>query len=666
MDNQQPGLVQRIVELFLKGNLSVMLIALSLTAGTAALLVTPREEDPQIVVPLADVIVQAPGNSAREVERHIATRLEKLLYQIDGVEYVYSMSQTDRAVITVRFYVGEDREDSLVLLHNKLSMNQDAIPPGVSAWVVKPVEIDDVPITMVTLYAQDPRYGDAELRRIAEELQTHLQRVKNTGQTYIVGGRAMQLRVEIDAERLAGRGLTFAQVSRALRAADVTASADAIDELDENIQVDVGVTLKTTDQVRRVVVGVDGGRPIYLEDIAKITRLPEEPTSYTRFGWGPAHEIEQATTGSASRTKPDPGGAQVPAVTVAVAKRKGSNAVWVSRAVQAEVARLAPTLLPDGVGYTVTRDYGQTANDKVNELVEELALAVVIVVALVMLTLGWREAAIITAAVPITFALTLLVNYLAGYTINRVTLFALILSLGLVVDDPIVDVENIYRHFKMKLRKPIDAVIEAVNEVRPPIIYATLAVIISFLPMFYITGMMGPYMRPMAFNVPLSMLMSMVVAFTVTPWISYHVLKGEVDKVKNEKPFVLHESLTYRLYEKLMRPVLDRRLWAWGALGVTGLLFVLACLIAATGRVPLKMLPYDNKNELQIVVDMPEGTTLERTDAVTRSLASMLQTVNEVTNVTTYAGVASPRTSTGWSGTTTCAVARTSGRSALT
>jgi multidrug efflux pump subunit AcrB len=617
-------MIQRIVELFLKSNLSVIVIVLSLLCGALALLVTPREEEPQIVVPLADVFIEVPGATAREVERQVTTRLEKLLYQIDGVEYVYSMSMPGRAVVTVRFHVGEDREESLVKLQTKIAMHADAVPPSVSGWVVKPVEIDDVPIVNVALSSD--RWSDVELRRIAEELAASLQAVRNTGPITIVGGRPHQVRVELDAERLAGRGLALSDIERALRGANVTLPAGAIPRLDSVTQVEAGVVLRTAGEVEALVIGVESERPIYLRDVAEVSLAPAEVSTYTHLGLGAA--------GGGP-------GAMQPAVTVAVAKKKGANAVWVSRAVQAEVERLAPILLPDEVNVRITRDYGRTANDKVNELVEALAVAIVIVIGLIALTLGWREGFIVATAVPITFSLTLLVNLLAGYTINRVTLFALILALGLVVDDPIVDVENIHRHFSMRREGPLQAVLRAVNEVRPPIILATLAVIVSFVPMFFITGMMGPYMRPMALNVPLAMLMSLVVAFTITPWMCLHMLKGGPGS-GTDAPFELRRSRLYRVYAALVEPLLDRRRAAWAVIAGTVLLFLAAGVLAATGLVPLKMLPFDNKNELQIVVDMPEGSTLQRTAAVTEALAGHLLSVNEVVDVMTFVGTASP------------------------
>ncbi|MCC6580036.1 MAG: efflux RND transporter permease subunit [Phycisphaeraceae bacterium] len=630
----QHHLMQRIVETFLQGNLSAMLIVLSLIAGAVALWTTPREEEPQIVVPLADVMVSVPGASAREVERQVATRLEKLLYQIDGVEYVYSMSRPNAAIVTVRFFVGENREQSLIKLYNKIMMNQDAVPPTVAGWVVKPVEIDDVPIVGITL--SSGTYSDAELRRIAEELDIRLQSVPNTGRTQVIGGRPRQVRVMLDPEKMSSRGLGMDAIERALRGANVMMPAGTYPRQDREFVVDAGKALVRPDEVANLVVAVDPEMhsPIYLKDIATVGDAPAEADSHVGFYVG-ADAPRQA------------------AVTLAVAKKRGSNAVWVSRDIQAKLRELAPVLLPSGVDYTVTRDYGKTANDKVNDLVEGLAVAIVIVVALLALAMGWREAMVVAAAVPVTFALTLIINELAGYSINRVTLFALTLALGLVVDDPIVDVENIHRHLRMGKRKALDAVLEAVNEVRPPIILATLAVIVSFVPMFFITGMMGPYMRPMALNVPLAMLMSMVVAFTITPWMSWVALKGQHAKGKpqsdasgdtsgGDEAAMTRGTWLYKFYAAVASPFLARRKLAWTLMLVTCGLFVLSCLLVATRRVPLKMLPFDNKNEFQVVVDMPEGTTLERTAAVTDALAQHLRRQSEVTHVTTYVGLSSP------------------------
>jgi len=631
----------RIVEAFLEGNLSVLLILISLIAGSVALLVTPREEDPQIVVPIADVLVNMPGASAREVERQVATRLEKLLYQIDGVEYVYSTSFPSQAIVTVRFYVGEDRERSWVKLHNKIQANVDQVPPGVTGWVIKPVEIDDVPIVNLTLYSD--RYDDYALRRMAEELEIRLQGVKNAGRTYINGGRPRQVRVRLSPQLMASRGVSIQDMQRAIQGANVTLPAGNLVDNNEETRLDAGRFLASSSQVANLVVGVQDGRPVYLQEVASIEDGPAEPETYTSIAFGarayssmdPAAMQNGALRNGIQRFQ------NYPAVTVAVAKRKGTNAVWVSEEILKEAERFAREVLPEGVHLRTTRDYGRTADEKVNDLVEALLVAIAIVVILLAYTLGWREGIIIALAVPVTFSFTLLINLLLGYTINRVTLFAMILSLGLVVDDPIVDVENIHRHFSMRKEPPKPAVVRAVNEVRPPIILATLAVIISFVPMFFITGMMGPYMAPMALNVPVAMLMSLLVAFTITPWLSLHMLKGEYNR-PHEKPFSLEETPLFKVYSRIMTPLIDSRRLRWGILGLMVVLLGFAVWLVVSHRVPLKMLPFDNKNELQVVVDMPEGTTLETTDAVTNALADYLVRIPEVTDVSTYVGTSSP------------------------
>lgn len=624
------GVVSRIVEAFLHGNLSILLILIMLAGGAAALILTPREEEPQIVVPLADVFVRMPGASAEEVEQQVSSKLERLLYQIDGVEYVYSMSRPGEAVVTVRFHVGENREASLVKLHNKIMMHSDSVPPGVTGWVVKPVEIDDVPLVNVTLWSKSS--DDFALRRVAEQVELALQGVPNTARTEVVGGRRRQFRVTLDPERMASRQVTPLDVDRVLRGANVSLQAGNLRGGSREIAVESGPFVQSAKELETLVLGVFAGKPVYLREVAAVADGPEEPTSYTRIAFGPA---------AASKPAEAAEGADFPAVTIGVAKRKGSNAVSVAHAIEAKLDELRETMIPHDIEARITRDYGKTANEKVNELVRELGLAIIIVSALIMFSLGWREAIIVVTAVPLTFALTLLVNYLAGYSINRVTLFALILALGLVVDDPIVDVENIFRHFGLRRKPPKEAVLEAVNEVRPPIIVATLVVMVSFLPMLFITGMMGPYMQPMALNVPVAMLMSMVVAFTVTPWLSYHVLKGVYGKGGHE-PTDLHSTLTYRFYKATLTPFLNSRLAAWSLIGVTVLLMAGSMALPALGLVPLKMLPFDNKNEFQVLVDLPEGSTVEQTDAALKDLSDELRKSPEVAEILSFAGAGSP------------------------
>jgi multidrug efflux pump subunit AcrB len=628
--NDQNGALARLVNLFLRGGAAPALIVVSILAGAFAILVTPREEEPQIVVPMADVHVLAPGLSVEAVERQVATPVEKLLHQIDGVEHVYSASMPGRAVVTVRFHVGEDREDSLVKIYNKLYSNTDRVPADVSGWVVKPVEIDDVPIVIVTLWSDRPEaIDDFTLRRVAEEVEIELQALPDTNRTAVVGGRPRVVRVELDRDALAARRTSALEVAWALGVSNVRRSAGGFDQGDRYLSVDVGDFFGGVPALRRAVVNVVDGVPVLLADVARVMDGPAERTGYSWIGFGPA-------AGGTADTS------LYPAVHIAVAKQKGTNAVDVAARVRARVAALAETHFPAGVQAQITRDYGETANDKVNELLEALAVAVLIVIGLIAYSLGWREGLVVAVAVPVTFSLTLLINYWAGYTINRVTLFALILSLGLVVDDPIVGIENIYRHLRQRRLPPREAVRAAVNEVLSPILFATLAVIVSFLPLMLITGMMGPYMRPMALNVPVAMAVSMFVAITITPWLAYHALHRHATRGDGSAAASSGPSATYRLYATVLGPLLDDRRKAWGFLALTAVLFLVAATLGVWRLVPLKMLPFDNRNELQIVVNPPEGTTLERTDAILRRLTAVLRNTPEVRDFETFTGFASP------------------------
>jgi multidrug efflux pump subunit AcrB len=649
------GFTNRIVKLFLESNLSLILILLATVVGLAALGLTPREEDPQIIVPLADVYVNFPGHAAAEVEQLVTTPLEKILYQIDGVEYVYSMSGENQAIITVRYYVGEDRERSLVKLYKKLDEHLDIVPPGVAGWVVKPVEIDDVP--MVTLTLAGPYGDDTSVRRVAEEITQRLAAVKNVSRAYVVGGRPRVVQVLLDPDRMAAHQVSPLELHRAIQAANVLQTVGDFRSRDQVIRVEAGAPFADARELENLVVGVFDGVPVFLKDVATVQDGPDEVANYVRHGWGPArgftkHESFPGTVlGAPAAATPATGvPAAQTAVTIAIAKKKGSNAVWVANAVLREAETLRGSIVPADMELVITRNYGLTANEKVNELVEGLAVAILIVVALLTLGLGWREALIVGVAVPVVFGLTLTVNLMLGFTINRVTLFALILSLGLLVDDPIVDVENIVRHFMLRKKATRRIVLEAVAEIRPPLITATLAVIVSFLPMFFITGMMGPYMRPMALNVPVTMLMSMLVAFTITPWMAYHVLRRkyaggaadahaghDVDDLEAVK-----QSRLYKFFYPLMAPLLHSRLVAWLFLLAMFLLTVGAMGLAAVRSVPLKMLPFDNKNELLLVLDFDEGTTLERSDAAVREFESYLAGIPEVADFTSYVGLASP------------------------
>ncbi len=631
-DEEPGGFLAAVVRRFLTSHLSILLIIASLCLGIAAVLITPREEEPQIVVPLADVFVRAPGASPEEVEKLVSTPLERLLWQIDGVEYVYSISRQDMAVVTVRFYVGEDRENSLVKLHNKIRMNIDDVPPVVEGWVIKPVEIDDVPIVNITLYSE--RYGDAELNRIGEEVLARLAEVKNISRTDIIGGRRREVRVELLPERMSGLGVSLLEVRNALKGADASVTAGDFARFNRHFTVTANAFLTTADEVRALVVGAHQGRPVYLRDIADIIDGPEEARSYTRIGYShryrKIHERRDAPI-------------TYPAVTLAVAKKRGTNAVDVARAVLAELDHLKKTIIPSDVRTEVTRNYGETAQQKVNGLLSSLGFAIMTVVILLALTLGWREALVVALAVPISFSLALFVNFLFGYTINRVTLFALILSLGLVVDDPITNVDNIQRHIFMGKRNPVAATLFAVVEVLPPVIMSTLAIIVSFTPLFFITGMMGPYMAPMAANVPITVIFSTFCAITIVPWFTHTLLgKVEVKQPASAAGEKVPSGWINRVYRGAVEPFLASRFRRWMLLAVILVLLIVPVLLVLFRLVPLKMLPFDNKNEFQVVVDMPEGTTLETTDAVVRDFEAYLRTVAEVTHYVSYVGTASP------------------------
>lgn len=678
-NSSQSDSLQSLVRAFLNSNLSIVLILLSLILGVAALWITPREEDPQIVVPLADIFVRFPGHSASEVEQLVATPLERMLYQIDGVEYVYSMSRNDLAIITVRFFVGQDRERSLVKLFKKMDENNDMIPAGVTGWVMKPVEIDDVPI--VTLALSGAGDNSHTLRRAGEELVERLSAVPNVSRAVVIGGQPRIVRIELDPDRLQSHRLGVLEVRNAVEAANRASPVSAFSRLDRQFHVSVQPGLTSVEEVRKIVVGVYDSRPVFLKDVADIYDGPSEVTDYVRHGWGPARDFEKhpgspgwilsAPTDIANKDHSpsessswsrhgDHVASSQPAVTIAISKQKGANAVQVSESVLQEAEKLRRDVLPDDIDLIVSRNNGMVADDKVNELMEALGVAIIIVVLLLTFGLGWREAIVVSVAVPVVFGLTLAVNLLFGYSINRVTLFALILALGLLVDDPIVDVENIARHFHHRRLATRAIVLEAVAEIRPPLISATLAVIVSFLPMFFITGMMGPYMAPMALNVPVAMLMSMLVAFTITPWLSYHILtwgtnlkQAQVGIAPTGQPSsapclsnhtdtydveTVQRSFLYRLFRPLMLPILKSRFRASLFLILMGALTFAAMMLGALRVVPLKMLPFDNKNELLFLIDMPEGTPLERTDAVVASMESLLASQPEVIDYTSSVG----------------------------
>ena len=480
------GPTARLVKVFLLSKLPTIIILVSLLAGLMALLYTPREEDPQIKVPMVDVLIRFPGASPTEVENLVVINLEKKLWEMEGLEDLYSQARDGFAIVTAKFRVGENLETSLFKVYNKVFSNQDQVPQGVTGWVVKPMSVNDVPIVTLTLYSNAA--DDYELRRVADELLHRLQSIPDTGRSYVVAGRKRQVRVVADPARLAGHGLDLAAVAQAIEVSNVNLPAGNFSRQDREYVVEAGPFLKSADEVANLLVGLNQGKPVYLKDVAEVIDGPEEPTELSTIAFGPAEELP-------------PGyerGQFYPAVTMAVAKRTGTNAVTVAQGIIDKLNQLKPEVIPPAIRVKVTRDYGATADEKVNELMRELLIAVLSITVLLTLFLGWREALIVALAVPLTLAITLTGNMMFGYTINRVTLFALILSLGLLVDDPIIDVENIHRHFQLREHPPLEATLVAVDEVRAPTILATFTVIISFIPLYFVTGMMGPYMAPHA------------------------------------------------------------------------------------------------------------------------------------------------------------------------
>jgi multidrug efflux pump subunit AcrB len=632
-ENTSPvGFISGIVHKFLTSQLSIIMVIMSFCLGISAIMLTPREEEPQIIVPLADIYVQAPGATPEEIEQLISTPLERYLWQIDGVEYVYSTSMQDMAVITVRFYVGEDRENSLIKLYNRMSMHADQAPSIVKGWLVKPVEIDDVPIVNLTLFSE--LYDDHALRRMGEELLNRLASISNISRTEIIGGRKREIRVELNQDQLQGLGIGFQQVMMALQSSDASVTAGKFTRFNQEFTVSSHAFLSSAEDVRALVVGVSNGRPVYLRDVATVIDGPEINTTYSRIGFSHYYRKKHQLTEQALT---------YPAVTLALAKKRGTNAVVVAQDILNKLEKLKQTIIPSDVHVEVTRNYGQTAQFKVNELLSSLAFAIITVVALLAFTLGWREALVVALAVPISFSLALFVNFIFGYTINRVTLFALILSLGLVVDDPITNVDNIQRHIFARKRNPIQATLFAVNEVLPPVIMSTIAIIICFVPLFFISGMMGPYMAPMAANVPMTVIFSTLCALTIVPWMSYLLLKNHtVESLANDKENHTKDGWIFRFYRTLMNPFLNYRTNRYILLVIIIILMGFAVFLALFRHVPLKMLPFDNKNEFQIIIDMNEGTSLEITDRVIQTYEDYLRTVPEITSIISYVGNSSP------------------------
>src|SRR5579862_5788876 len=628
-DSSGGGLAGQVARGFIDSKLTPLVIVAALLLGAFAILRTPREEEPQIVVPMLDVFVQMPGASSREVAQRVSLPMEKLLREVPGVEYIYSISHPGLSMVIVRFYVGTKEEDALIQTYNKLYSNFDRIPPGVSQPLIKARSIDNVPIMALTLWGQN--YDSYQLRRVAGELEDSLKKLDDVSETTVIGGQPRQLRVVLDTERLAAYGLTPGALVGQLQGANIRGQAGSYVRDNREFQVEAGLFFTRADDLKQVVVGVHSGRPVYLRDVVeKIEDGPAEPENYVLFA--------NAKGSSGQSENPE-----YPAVTITLAKRKGTNASIIADNVLQKMIDLRGYMLPQDLNVTVTRNYGATAKDKSDELLQHLFIATLSVTLLIALALGLRESGVVLLAVPVTLALTLAIFYLFGYTLNRVTLFALIFSIGILVDDAIVVVENIVRHFRLpgsRGRSLVDVAVEAVDEVGNPTILATFAVIAAILPMAFVRGLMGPYMRPIPVGASAAMVFSLIVAFVVSPWAALRLLR----RYAHESGPSSHdaEGWTTRLYRRVMNPlILDarrRRMFLGG---------VVVLLLAAVAFVPLKwvrvkMLPFDNKSEFQVIVDMPDGTPLEQTTRVAQALGTYLGQQPEVTNYQIYAGTSGP------------------------
>ena len=638
----RPGLSGRIAALFIHSKLTPLIMVGVLVLGLFAVIGTPREEEPQIVVPMADVWLPFPGAAAKVVEEQLTKPFERKLSEIKGVEYVYSISRPGGALIIVRFYVGQPMEQSLVDLYDKLMSNQDLLPPGAEPFLVKPKDVNDVPIVTLTLSSE--RYGEFELHRLAEHVLEESKKVSGTSAGFIVGGRPRELRIQIDPTRLKAYGLSPLQVADVVRGENRALSTGRFDSRNQSLLVETGRFIRSREDLESLVVGVSEQRPVYLRQVAEVTDGPAEATSYVWFGLGASSaretfnvKREAGITTDVSRDARH----EFPAVTVAIAKQAGMNAVTVAADVIRKVEDMKGVTIPSDVRVTVTRDYGETAQEKANELLWHLLIAVVAVVVFLSVALGTRPALVVSIAIPLTLALTLFTSMMIGYTINRVTLFALIFSIGILVDDAIVVVENTYRHLKMRPAFHHESSIKAVDEVGNPTILATFTVIAALLPMAFVSGLMGPYMRPIPVNASIAMFFSLLVAFIVIPWFCQTCYRpgAVVAGVEHEGD---ERGFTARIYRRVLSPLLAHPVLAYAFLGVVGLLLLGSTLLFYTRHVVVKMLPFDNKSEIQLVIDMPEGTTLEETARATQALGRYVKTVPEVRDYQAYVGTASP------------------------
>jgi multidrug efflux pump subunit AcrB len=623
------GLSGNIAKAFMQSKLTILLMIGFLLIGGYSTMLIPREEEPQIDVPIADIFIGFPGAGPKEVETKLVAPLEKIVSNVKGVEYVYSTSMQGQAMLIVQFYVGQDVERSMVKLYDELMKNMDKMPQGVTMPLIKTRAIDDVPVLGLTLWSD--KHSDYELKQLGEALTNEVKKINDVAAINIIGGRSREVKVVLDKDKMAENQLDFLSVAKYLQSNNAQLFSGTLLKNDTAFAVETGNFLNTAEDVANLVIGINAQQPVYLKQVAQVVEGPETPSQYVLFGYGRADTAAQKKFNTS-----------YPAVTLAIAKKKGADAMLLSEKILTKVDRLKKDLLPADVQVSVTRNYGETASDKVSELLLHLFISIVAVTLFVMLAMGWRGGLVVFLSVPVTFALTLCAYYFMDYTLNRITLFALVFITGIVVDDSIIIAENMHRHFKMKRLPFQQAAIYAINEVGNPTILATFTVIAAVLPMAFVTGLMGPYMGPMPIGASIAMILSLVVALTLTPYLGYLILREKEKHGKEKAPVQLEESRIYKIYYSFINPLLETRWKRWTFILSTVLVLLGSLLMFYTKSVAVKMLPFDNKNEFDIVIDMPEGTTLEKTQAVALEIADHVSGEPMVKNYQVYAGTAAP------------------------
>ena len=623
------GFAGGIAKLFIKSKLTPLLMIAFLIIGAYSSYLTPREEEPQIDVPIADIFLAYPGASPIEVESRIVKPLEKVVANIPGVEYVYSTSMSEQAMLIVQFYVGEDVERSLVKMYNEIMKHMDEMPKGVSFPLIKTRAIDDVPVLGLTLWSE--KYDDFQLRRIAQELNNEVEKVSEVSSTALRGGRSRQLQVILNRELMANYHVDALSIAQNIQVSNQQMGSGSFNNNDNQFLVKTGHFIENAEELSNLVIGINQGSPLYLKQVAEVVDGPEIPSQYVSFGYGDINEKHAAFKG------------EYPAATLSVAKRRGADAMKISDQILNKLELLKKDLIPSDVHVEVTRNYGATASDKVAELLLHLLGAILAVTFVVMLAMGWRGGLVVFLSVPVTFALTMFSYYYLDYTLNRITLFALVFVTGIVVDDYIIIAENMHRHFKMKKKSFMEAALLSIDEVGNPTILATFTVIAAVLPMVFVSGLMGPYMSPMPIGASIAMIFSLLVALTITPYLAYRLLKGgENDEEEIESKFKLEDGFIYKIYNKTMRPMLESPKLRWSFIISVTVLLLASTTLVYFKMVAVKMLPFDNKNEFQVIIDMPEGTTLERTAMVTKELAAYVAKQENVMDYQCYVGTAAP------------------------